>query len=168
MSEKLVAAVLGNRNSGKSHTWNVLFDETVRTGKNQRKLWLNNCEFVEVFLVSGSPEEREEYVGNIITDDRPAIVLCSMQHHEHASSTIEYFRKNQYSMYVQRLNPGHSDSSRSSDELQMVSGLIESGATVCQRSGKEKDARPRVNEIRNFIYGWAAPRGLVHYDPEWA
>ena len=57
--EKLLIAVLGNRNSGKSHTWNTLFGSTVRTGKEERRLYFNDCEYVNVFLVSGSPEERE-------------------------------------------------------------------------------------------------------------
>lgn len=60
---KLAVVVLGNRNSGKSTTWNTLFDHTVRTGKEQRVLWFNRCEKTRLFLVSGSPEERGEYIG---------------------------------------------------------------------------------------------------------
>jgi hypothetical protein len=56
MTDKLVVAVLGNRNAGKSLTWNELFGRTVRTGKDLRLLKLNAHEAVEVFLVSSSPE----------------------------------------------------------------------------------------------------------------
>lgn len=168
MTGKLVVGVLGNQNSGKSFSWNTLFGETVKTGKYQRKLWLNNCEYVDVFLVSGSPEERETYVGEIITDDRPAIVLCSMQYRQDVSKTIDYFSKNDYELFIQWLNPGRSDSSKSQDSLAIISQLLGTGATVQIRSGKLDNARQRVNEIRNFIYGWAHPRGLVVHSPGWA
>ena len=62
MSENLLISVLGNRNSGKSYTWNTLFKQTVRTGTELRRLYLTDNEYVEVFLVSGSAEERKEYV----------------------------------------------------------------------------------------------------------
>lgn len=73
--DKLLVSVLGNRDSGESHTWNTLFDGTVRTGKDERRLYFNECEYVNVFLVSGSPEEREIYVGDIVTAQNPKIVL---------------------------------------------------------------------------------------------
>lgn len=59
MAEKLAAVVLGNSNSGKSTTWNTLFQRTVKTGRYQRELHFNRCGYSWVFLVSGSPEERE-------------------------------------------------------------------------------------------------------------
>jgi len=61
MKNNLVIVIMGNRKSGKSTTWNTLFGRQVRTGK--KKLYLTNYDYVEVFLVSGSPEEREKYVG---------------------------------------------------------------------------------------------------------
>lgn len=59
MRNNLLVGVLGHRNSGKSRTWNVLFGSTVKTGTLMRHLFLTETEYVEVFLVSGSPEERE-------------------------------------------------------------------------------------------------------------
>lgn len=168
MTERLVVSVLGNRNSGKSYTWNTLFGETVKTGKYQRKLWLNNCEYVDVFLVSGSPEERETYVGDIITDDRPSIVLCSMQYRQDVTKTIDYFSGNGYDLFVQWLNPGRSDTTKAQDSLSVIGHLLDAGATVQVRSGQTNDARPRINEIRNFIYGWAHPRNLVTHSAGWA
>lgn len=168
MAEKLVISVLGHRNAGKSHTWNTLFGETVKTGKRQRKLWLNSCEYVDVFLVSGSPEERETYVGDIITDDRPSIVLCSMQYREGVTTTIDYFAENDYEIFVQWLSPGRSDVGEVPDSLALVPYLLSAGATVQVRSGRLDNARPRVNNIRNFIYGWAHPRGLVMHSAGWA
>ena len=59
MNDRLLIGVLGGHNSGKSHTWNELFQSggDVRTGKHPRPLVLWQGECVEVFLVSGSPEE---------------------------------------------------------------------------------------------------------------
>jgi len=168
VTERLVVSVLGNRNSGKSHTWNTLFGETVKTGKYQRKLWLNNCEYVNVFLVSGSPEERETYVGDIITDDRPSIVLCSMQYRQDVMTTIDYFSGKGYALFVQWLNPGRSDTTKTVDTLGVIDHLLNAGATIQLLSGKADDARPRVNELRNFIYGWAHPRSLVVHSAGWA
>lgn len=91
MRDNLVIAVLGNRNSGKSTTWNELFGRTVRTGSQMRRLDLTATEYVEVFLVSGSPEERETYVGEIIGTQTPRIVLCSMQYRADVTQTIDFF-----------------------------------------------------------------------------
>ena len=52
MMDRLLVGVLGNRNSGKSHTWNTLFGRTVRRGKSSRRLELRSEECVETFLVS--------------------------------------------------------------------------------------------------------------------
>ena len=57
--DKLLVSVIGKRNSGKSSTWNSLFGRTVKTGTKLKRLYLNETEYVNVFLVSGSPEERE-------------------------------------------------------------------------------------------------------------
>ena len=62
--------MLGNRNSGKSHTWNTLFGKKVKSGNEERRLYLTKNEYVMVYLVSGSPEERKKYVGNVIKEKR--------------------------------------------------------------------------------------------------
>ena len=53
MNSRLLIGLLGNRSSGKSHTWNELFGRTVRRGTYPRKLELLPGECVDVFLVSG-------------------------------------------------------------------------------------------------------------------
>ena len=58
MNNKLAITVLGNPNSGKTETWKILFDKDVRTGSHIRRLYLNTEEYLDVFLVSGSAEER--------------------------------------------------------------------------------------------------------------
>ena len=54
MNSRLLIGLLGNRDSGKSHTWNELFGKTVRRGIYPRHLALFAGECVEVFLVIGS------------------------------------------------------------------------------------------------------------------
>lgn len=159
--EKLLIAVLGNRNSGKSYTWNTLFDSTVRTGKNERRLYFNDCEYVNVFLVSGSPEERETYVGDLITSEEPRIVLCSTQYRDDVKATYSYFVDNGYFLFIHWLNPGHSDLDLTSfDSLGLVSWLLSQQSIIGIRSGK-LSATSRVDEMREYIYGWAKPRNLI-------
>lgn len=158
---KLLVSVLGNQNSGKSHTWNTLFGSTVRTGKEERRLYFNDCEYVIVFLVSGSPEERETYVGDLVTAKEPRIVLCSTQYIESVKSTFSYFIENGYFIFVHWLNPGYSDlDTPYFDNLNLVSWLLSQQSLIGIRSGKLK-SNPRVEEMKEFIYGWAKARNLV-------
>jgi hypothetical protein len=160
MKDKLVIVVVGNRNSGKSLTWNALFGRTVRTGNRLRRLYLSDSELVKVFLVSGSPEERRTYVGDIIGKRFPRIVLCSMQYRADATETIGYFLQHGYRLYVQWLNPGFADAARQSDTLDLMRYLLDQGAIVSIRDGQVHPTT-RVQEIRDFIDGWVRSRGLV-------
>ena len=74
----LVVTVLGHRNTGKTTTWNTLLAATVKTGKRERRLYLNSAQYVNVFLVSGSPEERDQYVGDIIKVKKPVSIDDTM------------------------------------------------------------------------------------------
>lgn len=160
--KNLAIAVLGNRNSGKSKTWNELFGKTVRTGSELKCLYLTETEYVEVFLVSGSPEERGTYVGDIIGKQKPRIVLCSMQYRLDVIDTFEYFFKNDYSIYCHWLNPGYKDFYEISciDSLGLTNYIISQGGIIGIRNAKV-DLNGRVNEIRDFIYGWAKFRRLI-------
>ena len=159
--EKLLVAVLGNRNSGKSLTWNTLFGATVRTGKDERRLYFNDCEYVNIFLVSGSPEEREIYIGEIITAKDPQIVLCSTQYRESVKDTFNYFFDNGYFAFVHWLNPGHSDTDTAYfDNLGVSNWLLSKHSLIGIRSGKVAP-NSRVREIKHFIYGWAKSRNLI-------
>jgi hypothetical protein len=165
MRNNLVIGLLGHRNSGKSTTWYELFEERVRTGVNIRRLYLTQTEYVEVFLVSGSPEERETYVGNIIGQQRPRIVLCSMQYISNVTETIDFF-ENDYFLYIQWLNPGHHDQNdiAHSDYLGIANKILALDATLSVRDGKV-NPRDRVQEITDFLYGWAASKNLLLTDP---
>ena len=160
MSDRLFVGILGYRNAGKSFTWNTLFGETVKTGRQSRMLQLRPGECVDVFLISGSPEERDLYAGDVLKNQDARIVLCSMQYIEHVSSTINYAFDEDFWLYVQWLNPGKEDDASYPDYLGIGNRLIFSGATLAVRSGKV-DASSRVKELREYIYGWASFRRLV-------
>ncbi len=159
--DRLLVAVLGNRNAGKSHTWNTLFDSTVRTGKEQRHIEVAKSTLVDVFLVSGSPEERELYVGDIITDDNARIVLCSVQYADGARQTIDYFISKGFLLCIQWLNPGYNDPSFYPDHLGLWAYVQHKQSVMSIRDGKSAPEL-RVQELREFIHGWAASRGLTY------
>jgi hypothetical protein len=162
MTDRLFVGVLGHRNSGKSWTWNELFGTTVHTGKHPRMLELRPGECVEVFLISGSNEERKQYAGDVLDGQRARIVLCSMQYTDAVIDTIKYVEEHDFWMYVQWLNSGYGDLDQQyADYLGIANRLLfKSGTTLAVRSGKG-DASSRVRELQEFIYGWSKFRNLV-------
>lgn len=162
MEKKLAVIALGSRNSGKSNTWNSLFGSEVRTGKYIRPLYVDGEKYIHVYLVSGSPEEREMYVGDLITAEAPRIVLCSVQYAIEAKDTFEYFYSNGYSLFVHWLNPGYSESFRQPqpDELELVPYILSLDSLLGIRSGQEP-VEGRVAEMRNFLRQWAEDEGLL-------
>jgi len=158
----IVISVLGHKNSGKTSTWNQLFGRTVRTGSEIRRLNLNQNECVEVFLVSGSPEERETYIGNILGDQRPRIILCSLQYRHDVYNSFNFFLQNYYAIYCQWLNPGYSDpyGVQMFDKLGIINFLVSNNSTVTLQNGK-LNLNPRVQLIKQFIYGWAQYKNLI-------
>jgi hypothetical protein len=160
MTERLFVGVLGNRNSGKSTTWNTLFGATVRTGQYPRILTLYGGECVELFVVSGSPEERHLYAGDILKSQKCRIVLCSIQYTETVRRTLDFVTEEGFDIFVQWLNPGHNDTGENNDQLGLMPWLLGHGATVAIRDGQAPPAS-RTEEIRQFIHGWAKARGLT-------
>ena len=160
MPNRLLVGVLGNRNSGKSTTWNTLFGATVRRRKHPRHLELRPRECVEVFLVRGSFEEREEYAGDILGNQTCRIVLCSMQYTEEVRSTLGYLIENDFFIFLQWLNPGYQDQGETWDRLGLVNQVLSVPSVVSIRDGKASPVA-RVQEIREFIYGWALYRNLI-------
>ncbi|MEW6496461.1 MAG: hypothetical protein AB1589_28645 [Cyanobacteriota bacterium] len=160
MSEKLVVTVIGNRSSGKSSTWNELFKTKVRTGTKLRKLYLSSNEYVEVFLVSGSPEERKTDIETIVPSHNPRIVLCSIQYQEHGFETIDYFTERGYFLFAHWLNPGYEDASYNEDGLELIPKILAKKSLLGIKNGKG-ELDNRTKEIREFIYGWAKMRNLL-------
>ncbi|MFI5395016.1 MAG: hypothetical protein ACHQ9S_05740 [Candidatus Binatia bacterium] len=125
-----------------------------------RRLYLTNTEYVEVFLVSGSPEERNRYVGEIIGNNTPRIVLCSMQYRRDVRQTIQYFVDRDYFLFMHWLNPGFSDPSQQPDSVGLIPAVLGEQSLLGVRDG-QINANDRVGEMRDFIFGWASSRGLV-------
>ncbi len=162
MADRLLIAVLGNRNSGKSKTWNSLFGQTVKTSSTPRRLYLNKAQWVDdVFLVSGSSEERGISIEEIMPEElSPTIVLCSVQYREGMESTFNYFFNRGYDVFIQWLNPGYADEASYADSLNVVGELLGKGAVMAKRNGQNAPDR-RVEEIRQQILGWATYHDLV-------
>ena len=161
MADNLIIAVVGNRNSGKSKTWNTLFKSTVKTGSELRHLYLNAAQWVDnVFLVSGSPEERDIAIEDLMPKESPSIVLCSVQYRTGMENTFDYFFNQGYDVFVQWLNPGYSDEASYADNLNIVSWLLDKGAILSKRNGTHSPEN-RVEEIRQHILGWAKYRDLL-------
>jgi hypothetical protein len=188
MTDRLFGAVIGERNAGKSTTWNTLFGRTVKTGKKARRFDVCPKESVDVrlisasneekhrnlsevidpsqtdvFIISGSNEEKKRYAQKVLDNVDCRIILCSVQYVEEAfERTWEYVFSEHFSIYAQWLNPGHQGT-ETSDRLGLVDRLLAQNAVVSIRDGREDDGRlhSRVEEIRQFIHGWSAARGLL-------
>ncbi|MBH1942668.1 hypothetical protein I5L01_00350 [Erythrobacter sp. YJ-T3-07] len=160
MADRLFVAALAERNGGKSTTWNRLFGREVRRGKYERALEVLPGKSVQVFLVSGSFEEREEYSGDILEDQSARIILCSVQYIEAGWDTFDYAFKNGFDVHTQWLNPGFQSGTRYFDRLGFADRLLHHGATLSIRDGKSNPSQ-RVEEIRSLILGWAASRNLL-------
>lgn len=165
VKKKLLIAVIGNRNSGKSETWKKLFnDPYIRTAqKSLRSLQVGpNGEYTDVFLINGSPQERGKSVEEIIqVDCEPSIVLCSIQFKRDALNTLKYFQKKNYFIYLHWLNPGFNDSYEYPDSEGIIPEILKMDSIIGKRNGKIS-SNERVLEIQNYIYDWAKRRGLLN------
>jgi len=162
MPNKLAVVVIGHPNSGKTETWKVLFDRNVRTGSHLRPLYLNNQEYVDVFLISGSAEERSMHISDILKGATPSVLLCSVQYRWDAQQTLQYLQGNGFSLFIQWINPGFSDVYVLPDSLGLTSFLLYHEATVQIRNGTLPPVS-RSNEIKDYIYGWALSRKLIKH-----
>jgi hypothetical protein len=65
-------------------------------------------------------------------------------------------------IYAQWLNPGHNGEEQW-DGLGLINQLLQHDAVVSLRDGRTgaEKLRYRVEELRQFIHGWASARGLV-------
>ena len=163
MPENLLVGIVGRSGSGRTHTWNTIFKRLVRTGRLVRRLYLNKSEYVEVFLINGSPGERKMSVNNLITVKKPRITLCSIQYTKSAIKTIDWFIKNKYFLFIHWLNPGYNSSQLYFDNLNLVNKLLAQDSLVGIRNGK-LDPGSRIEEILDFIYSWAQKRKLIQTD----
>lgn len=162
MDSNLVIGLLGKNKSGRSYTWKALFKREVKTGKNLRKLYLTENEYVEVFLINGSAEERRISIEKIIKVENPRIILCSLQYTKGVLKTINYFLKQKYFLNIYWLNPGYSDEHDSPMfyNLGIINRILSMNSIVGVRNARSGVER-RVQEIKDNIYGWAKYRNLL-------
>jgi hypothetical protein len=113
-----------------------------------------------VFVISGSPEERQMYAGDILENQECRIVLCSIQYSETVRRTLEFATGEGFDLFVQWLNPGRNDTGENYDKLGLMSWFLGHGATVAIRDGQGPPV-PRTEDIRQFIHGWGRARGLT-------
>jgi hypothetical protein len=115
---------------------------------------------LNVFLVSGSNEEKKRYAQKVLEDVNCRIVLCSVQYTAEAfERTWDFVLDQGFRVYVQWLNPGYR-ADESYDHLGLVNRLLSDQAVVSIRDGR-KHLTERTEELRQFIHGWAAARSLV-------
>lgn len=170
MTERLLVGVLGHCNAGKSETWNKLFDTKVKTSHrgNERPLLVSKDEKVSVLLINGSPGERDKDVLDIMNPsgnanfESPRIVLCSMQYPcDITGKTLQYFIEHKYYLFIHWLNPGYHDTQKYTDDFGCIKRILEANNSLIGIRDGQIDSTSRVNEIREFICGWASARGLL-------
>ena len=83
-----------------------------------------------------------------------------MQHTKEVKTTLDYFVSNDFFLYIQWLNPGFRDSYKRTDQLNIVDKILSFPSLVSIRDA-QIDATTRVQEIREYIYGWAKYRNLI-------
>lgn len=173
MNNNLAIIALGHRNSGKSETWKVMFnDPNVRSRQvNERTMTFSNGEKVKVFLRNGSPQERNERLEDVVPKSlpNPHILLCSIQYAlqgsvqqfvEDAIGSFNWLEENDYDIYIHWLNPGYHDSQKYNDYLNMIPFILDKTSMLGTRDGTV-NAKDRVREMMDFIYGWAKSRNLI-------
>jgi hypothetical protein len=99
--------------------------------------------------------------GDILNNQKARIILCSIQYVDKCRDTFTYVKENDFDLFVQWLNPGYNDPGVYFDHLGLIGVLLSDRATISMRDGKIATAG-RVQEIRQFIYGWAKYRKLLH------
>jgi len=74
--------------------------------------------------------------------------------------TLDYFVENGFFIFLQWLNPGYHDPGENFDKLGLLNQVLSVPSVVSIRNGKD-NLTARVDEMREFIYGWAIYRNLV-------
>jgi hypothetical protein len=163
MTKKLAVVVLGNRNAGKSETWKRLFNEpNIRTTKNIRRLYLTTDEYVEAFLINGSPEERKKNIEEMLTIEAQ-ILCCSIQYKKQGLESIRTLYKKGYEVFIHWLNPGYNDTYEYPDNLHVIDEISQMDkCKITKVSGKKHLAESRVDELRKYILEWATKNKVIY------
>ena len=85
-----------------------------------------------------------------------------MQYRNDVRETFDYFLDRGFCLYIQWLNPGYSDPDTVQDYLELKDEILSAQSTFSIRNGTI-DPAPRVDDIKDFIYGWAVFRDLIKH-----
>ncbi len=170
-NEKLFVVVMGEQVSGKSITWETLFDRRHRSGIHM--LQLNRYIHSRVLLFVSSPQENYWTLNAFLNTFRNRqrgenldIVLCSLQttltnnmvrrHVASAKDIIKHMDENGFDIFIQWLNPGFTsgidntpnitDQIMSYCEIDSVIGIRNENATLTPEN--------RAGRLRDVILGW--------------
>jgi hypothetical protein len=161
--KNLAVVALGNKNAGKSNTWYKIFNqENMRTIPRLRQLYFNDNEYVHVFLLNGSMDERKREIDEELIECD--ILLCSVQYTEKGKKTIEYLHEQGYQLLVYWLNPGCEDNQQYTDYLsiiQMINSYPNSTVKQYKAIKDDWDTKVRSEEIIQYIYDWATKVGII-------
>lgn len=156
---KLAVIVLGNRDSGKSYTWNSLFNRKVRSGYKWLNIFDEHC--IELFLISGSPQERGKTIEEILKGDKPDILLSSIQYCFESFNSFDYLINSDYKIYCYWLNPGYEDKcDLKFDNHGVINFLLSKNATITITDANSL-VQPRIEEIKRVILSWALSKGMI-------
>lgn len=160
--ERIVFVVMAHRHSGKSTTWYDLFGSNV--SKGWKRLVFNKEEFAWAYVLSASSEEKGVSLSSRLGNERPPILLVSIQYIQSGYDSFNFLIEEGYDVRCIWLNPGFKDASKKPefDHLGMIPYLLSRGATLAVKSGKGK-TKERVAAIRETIYGWASSRQRIEY-----
>ncbi len=163
MADKLLIGILGKRGAGKSFTWNSAFKHPVRTGKHLRKYYVSENEYVNVFLISGSPTERKMPVAELLPSELPDIVFSSFEFTSNLRETLGFFIKNGYKIDMAWLNPGYGDKTVSKlfYTFGITNYMLKNGIHLNIRNGNE-NIDNRIKDLNEVVYGWAKFRNLIY------
>ena len=156
---KLVVALVGRQNSGKSTTWYELFGKKQR-GNKYAHLRLSKSECVEVFFVNSSFEEQAKELEDLLDIEDCRVLLCSMQYSESALARLKRLADAGCYLHLQWLNPGYKSKEKASDSLGLEAGTALLPSEFHVRDGKQTPAR-RAQGVKEAIYDWAADRCLI-------
>lgn len=167
MTQKLAIIALGKPNSGKSNTWYEIFGRVIRSGwktlkisNNELNLFVKNSSFeetneeinIDIFVRNASFEEYGDEIENSLSLKKlPSIVMCSVQYTEKGIKTIDWFRKHNYYIYIQWINPGYKHQKEYSDSLNFEETFKNFGE-FHKITGKEKANRAKT--IKIFLANW--------------
>ena len=83
-----------------------------------------------------------------------------MQYTKDVRSTLDYLVERGFFLYIHWLNPRYSDPGECRDRLGLVNEILSVPSILSIRDGRI-DPAARVQEMREFIFGWASYRNLL-------